>query len=824
MVILPRKKLLFEILLIAAFVVAVSIGVSLGLALAGTRNARADLQWGEIKPALPTKILDINDREITQFFGEEKRDIISITDVPQSLINALLTREDQHFYSHHGFRFQSILRAAFNIVTGQFVSGASTITQQLAGKLFADRTEFSLKRKLVELWWAIQLERQYTKSEILEMYMNEMPFGAGTQGVEAASKFFFGHGVKDITLAESAMLVIQLARPGFYSPIKYPDRAMKMQKKILDDMVRLKYCSKEEADASLQDFWARHDYTRSSSASPYFEREDKARYFSEYVRSQLEDMLFGSVNILKDGLVVHTTLNLDYQKEADRIMGEGIDNINEKYLKSSGNSASYANASFLPLIDMITSTFNIDGLQYRQSSAKAKWKSYYVKNVNPVVDLVSSLFSLEGAQNVASAGYLSAQFTARRTQVQGALISLDSHKGYILAMVGGREWKSTDQFNRAASGQVEPGSAFKPMYYSAAIDSRKFTAATMILDKPVVFTSPDGRPYEPQNYKGQFHGRVLLRDALAESMNIPSLVVLDTVGFDAAIQRASRMLGITDPAEIVRVFPRYYPLGLGVLPVSPLQMARAYAVFANQGREVVPITIRYIEDRNGKIILEPEKELRAQQARKGDAAQIMSPQTAYIMTSILESTIAEGSLQGITGILTDLNKRPMAAKTGTTQNWSDAWTVGFTPQITTAVWFGFDQGNRSLGVNLTGALAAGPIWARYMKAIHKGVPPEKFPRPESGLVTVNVSASSGLLPTKYSKKVIPEIFLAGTEPKTFDEIDEYESVRGQDIQDNLMKSQLGGGMLPSNPDVNLPPLDDKAPDSGTPDSGNPLLD
>ncbi len=824
MIEIPRKKLLFEVLLIAAFVGAITIGITLGLVLAATRNAKRDLQFGEHKSALPTRILDINDREITQFFGEEKREIISITDVPPHLIDALLTREDQHFYSHHGFRIQSIFRAAFNIVTGQYFSGSSTITQQLAGRLHADRTDISLRRKLVELWWAIQLERQYTKDEILEMYMNEMPFGAGTQGVETASKFFFGHGVKDISLAESAMLAIQLARPGFYSPIKYPDRAKKMQKKMLDEMVKLKYCTRIEADVSFQDFWDRHNFTRDSSTSAYIERQDKARYFSEYVRGQLEDMLFGSVNILKDGLAVHTTLNLDYQAAADQIMRDGIDDINARYLKMAGNRSAYADASFLPVIDALSMAFNIEDFKYRDKSLKGKWRGYYVKQLNPVIDLVSTLFSLEGLQNVVAAGYASAQLATRQTQVQGALVTLDSRKGHILAMVGGREWKATDQFNRATSGQVEPGSSFKPLYYSAAIDSRKFTAATMILDEPVVFISPDGKPYEPKNYKGKYHGRVLLRNALAESMNIPSLRILDAIGFDAAIQRSSRMLGITDPAEIVRVFPRYYPMGLGIITVSPLQMARAYATFPNQGREIQPISIRYIEDRNGKIILEPEKEIRAQQARKGDTAQIMSPQTAYIMTSILESTIDEGSLGGILGILEPLSKRPMAAKTGTTQNWSDAWTVGFSPQLTTAVWFGFDQGNRSLGTQLTGALAAGPIWAKFMRIAHKGLPQEEFAKPETGLVTVNVSASSGLLPTNFSKKIIPEIFLAGTEPKIFDEIDEYDTIRQQDIRDNIRNSLLGGGASSGNIDQGLPSLDDADPNSGTPQSGNPLLD
>ena len=816
-----RKKPLFEILLGVAFLGAIVIGVSLGLALAATRTIQRREAFGEHNPALPTRILDINDRPITEFFGDEKRELVTIDQAPPHLLEALLTREDRNFYSHHGFSVRGLLRAIFKIVTGQYVSGASTITQQLAGRLYADRSDISIRRKLVELWWAIQMERRYTKREILEMYLNEMPFGHNTQGVGAASDFFFHKPVQEVTLAESAMLVIQLAKPGLYSPIKNPQRAQKLQREILSQMVQLGYVTRKEADASFDEYWARWDPTRTGTA--FSEREDKAPYFSEYIRGQLDELLFGSYDYLKDGLVVHTTLNLDYQKVADRIMADGIEDVNTRYLALANNRVTFSNAAYLPIIDLLGLAFNVDDLMYRNRGEKSKAKAYYTRQLNPVVEMVTGMFSLERVQEVVTAGFDSSLLATKKTQVQGALVAIDSRKGYILAMVGGRKFERTDQFNRATSAQVEPGSAFKPLYYSAAIDSRTFTAATMILDAPVIFTNADGTAYEPLNYKGKWHGRVLLRNALAESMNVPSLKVLDGIGFDAAIQRASRMLGIVDPAEIERVFPRYYPLGLGVIAVSPLQMARAFATFPNEGREVVPLAIRYIEDRNGKIILEPEKELRARASRKGEAAQIMPPQTAFIMTSILQSTVREGTLAGVTGILEDIRKRPMAGKTGTTQNWSDAWTVGFSPQITTAIWYGFDEGNRSLGTELTGAAVAGPAWARFMKEVHANLPAEQFARPESGLVSVNVSATSGLLPTAFSKSVITEVFLTGTEPRAFDQIDEYNSASAETIEKNLQSSLLGTSLLGGG-DTGLPPLDTVAPDGETPMTGNPLLD
>jgi penicillin-binding protein 1A len=821
----PRRRSLFEILLITAFAVALVLGVSLGLALAATRNISVKEQFGDHRPALPTRILDIHDREITEFFGDQNRELVTIDEVPQHLVDALLTREDRNFFSHHGFSFRGLLRAMFNIATGQYISGASTLTQQLAGRLYANRSDISIRRKLVELWWAIQMERRYTKQEILQMYLNEMPFGHNTQGVQAASKFFFKHPVQEDTLAESVMLVIQLAKPGLYSPIRNPQRARKLQRLLLDQMVGLGYVTKQEADSSFNEYWSKYDYTRPNSTA-YFERQDKAPWFSEYIRNQLDDLLFGSYDILTDGLVVHTTLNLDYQKAAEERMKKDIEDVNNRYLALANSRINFSNAQFLPMIDMLGLGFNIDELMYRNRNASGNAKRLYAKNINPVVELATSLFSMNRPQEIVAAGNAAGLNVTRRTQVQGALVSIDPSNGYILAMVGGKEF-GVDQFNRATMAKVEPGSAFKPLYYSAAIDSRKFTPATMILDAPVVFTNPDGTLYQPLNYKGEWHGRVLLRDALAESMNVPSLKILDGIGFDAAIQRASRMLGITDPAEIEKTFPRYYPLGLGIITVSPLQMARAFSVFANAGREVVPVSIRYIEDRNGKIILEPAKETMAQESRKGDAAQIMSPQTAYIMTSLLQSTIKEGTLGGV-GNLLDIwsdKGQPFAAKTGTTQNWSDAWTVGFSPYMTTAVWYGFDQGNRSLGTELTGAAIAGPTWAKYMKEVHKNLPVRPFSRPESGLVSVEVSATSGLLPTAYTKKTIKEIFLAGTEPKTFDEIDEYNANRAEAIEQNLrnslINSNMGGGENP------IAPIAVPAPDATTPATsgkGNPLLD
>ncbi len=823
---MPEKSRLVTLILLGAgFLIAVTLGITLGLILGATRNIQQAGSLQEHKPALPTQILDRNGELVTEFFSEEKRELVSIDQLPRHLIDALLTREDRDFYKHRGFRLWYIIRAAMDIVTGRSFRGGSTLTQQLAGYLYADRKDISIKRKLVELWWALQLERDLTKNEILEQYLNTMYFGHNTYGVEAASQFYFKHSARDLTVAESAMLVIQLASPGRYSPINHPNRAKKLQEEILAQMVSLGYTPKEEAERSFQEYWSGYDYTRSNLTSAWFEREDKAPYFSEYVRQRLEEQLLGSMDLYKEGLIVHTTLDLSMQKTADQVMEKWIQVVNNQHQAQAASRLSVADATFLPIVDLLSLAFNIEGIRFAGAKQRSRGLVQFLDSVNPVMDLSASLFGLDGLKLASQAAYAKDALRSKKTKVEGALVAIESTTGRVLAMVGGRQFEATNQFNRAVQSKVQPGSAFKPLYYSAAISSRKLTPASMIVDAPVVFWNDDNTAYIPLNFKGEWKGRVLLRQALEHSMNVPSLKVLDTIGFDAAIERASRMLGITDPTEIELVFPRKYPLGLGIITVSPLEMAQAFATFPNQGRAVEPVAILSVEDRNGRILLEPEKELRSEQMRSGRAQQIMPPQDAYVMTSLLQGVVAEGTLRGAAEWVGGFG-RPIAGKTGTTQNWSDAWTVGFTPQITTAIWFGFDERGYSLGINQTGATSAGPAWAEFMKAAHENLPVTDFSRPATGLVEVGVCAKSGKLPTKYCNEgIIKEIFLAGTEPREFCDLHPFEQERNEALKQTIKNSLLMGGELDQGgsgqPDIQDLLNLDQPP---TPDSGNPLLD
>ncbi|MDR0449707.1 MAG: penicillin-binding protein, partial [Treponema sp.] len=480
----------------------------------------------------------------------------------------------------------------------------------------------------------------------------------------------------------------------------------------------------------------------------------------------------------------------------------------------------------------------------------------YTKTVNPIVDMAALVFGLQDLKILTNAGFGELKASTEQNMVEGALISIENETGYITAIIGGSKYDESNQLIRATQGNIQPGSSFKPLYYSAAIDSRKLTPTSLIYDVPVVFHNEDGTPYIPLNFRGEWKGSVLLYEALAHSMNVPSLKVLDTIGFDAAIDRAAKLLDITDPDQIRRSFPRVYPLGLGIISASPLRMARAFAVFANQGRNVTPIAIRSVENRNGQLVLDPEREVRVRQQRMGDAFQVISPQNAYIMTSMLKKTVEMGTLYNPSGwgskfTFKDANgknfRMPMAGKTGTPQNWSDAWTVGYSPYYTTAIWFGFDRPGNSLGVNLTGSTLAGPVWADYMREIHQGLPYRDFVRPASGLINVTVCAKSGLLITEACNQgelTLP--FLEGTQP------DQYCNIHGNTVYSsrdsiNIMAASAltinDGALIDSlpMPSLNLDLLP-AAPNSGaqgaagrsasrrglplteTLNPGNPLLD
>ena len=770
---MTKVKVSGIILLVLLLLNAVIFGCFMGWSISETQNVKNSEFITEFETALPTKLLDINGEIITEFASDEKREIIAYQNLPQHLIDALITREDRIFFSHNGFSFKSIMRAVVGKLTGKSLGGGSTLTQQIAGTLYCDRSEISYARKLKELWWAFQMERRYSKNEILEIYLNKIYFGGGTYGVNAASKYYFGHGATEITPAESAILVIQLSNPAYYNPFEHPNRAMDRQKGVLDAMVEAGFLDADEAEQSFEDYWANFDYTRTST-SAYFMRADKAPWFSEYVRRELGGLIYGSDDIYTSGFTVNTTLDLGHQQIAEEVMQKYIDNANKKYQQDQSSKSKLAGKQYVPVGEMIALLFNIPGLKVSEQRAENRANSEYINDVNPVLDIISLMTGAEDLKvdiiNKATALY---KLEKAKTTIEGTMVAINHENGYIDALVGGSKFDAGNQFIRATQALVQPGSTFKPLYYSAAIDTREYTPATVISDTPVVFHTADDKPYIPLNYNDEWEGDVLLYRALIRSMNIPSLKILDGIGFDAAIDRATALLGIPREEIDARGFTPGYPLGLGVCSVHPIEMARAFGIFANGGKEITPIAVRNVEDKSGNIKFNPEVDIKKAQEEKGDDIQIISPQTAFVMTKMLEQTLRNGgTLQSVEydGWLhyVDENGRrwamPAGGKTGTTQNWAAIWTCGISPYYSSTFWFGFDRPGQSLGTSLTGGMFAGHAWGEYFHRVHQDLPYKDWVKPASGVVRCRVCADSGMLLTDNCEYSTAQWFLAGTQP------------------------------------------------------------
>lgn len=754
------------------FLSTIVFGVALGWGLSETKNVINSEYITSFDTALPTKLLDINGELITEFASDEKREIISLNMLPQHMIDALITREDRIFYSHHGFSIKAILRAVVGKLTGRSLGGGSTLTQQIAGTLYCDRTEMSITRKIKELWWAIQMERRYSKDEILELYLNKIYFGGGTYGVNAASKYYFGHSATEITPAEAAILVIQLSNPAFYNPFDYPNRAMERQRDVLNSMVQEGFLTREVADESFDEFWSKFDYTRTSS-SAYLMRDDKAPWFSEYVRRELGNLIYGSENIYTSGFTVNTTLNLAHQEAAQKSMDKYIARANQLYQKDHSARSNIAGSTYIPMTELLSLLFNLPGIKVSEQRAESISNATFLNEVNPILDVFSLMFGIDNLKvSIVNRANQKTKLQNEKTTIEGTMVSLENETGYINALVGGSKFDQENQFIRAVQSKIQPGSTFKPLYYTEAIDSRKFNPSTLISDTPVVFHTADGTPYIPQNFKGEWEGNVQLWYALVRSMNIPSLKVLDGIGFNAAISRAISLLGIPDEEVSSRGFVPGYPIGLGVCSVRPIEMARAFSVIASGGKEITPIAIRTVEDKNGNVILNPEKDIRQAQQAKGENIQVISPQTAFVMTKLLEQTVNNGGTLSAQSWKFDYKTEdgkkytmPSGGKTGTTQNWADAWTVGFTPYYTSAFWFGFDKPGQSLGLHITGATLAGFAWGDYMRAINRDLIPKDFPQPPSGVIQATVCSTSGqILTPECGSHQTTQWFLTGTQP------------------------------------------------------------
>ncbi len=748
--------------LLKALILIITIGLLtiIGLYFYITHNIPQIKTISDYRPNLATRIFSSDGKLIGEFFYE-RRYLTPYEKFPKHLIYAFLAAEDDRFFEHKGIDFLSIVRAFIkNIKARQVVQGGSTITQQVTKSLLLS-PEKSVSRKIKEAILAYRLEKNLSKHEILYIYLNHIYLGHGAYGVGAASEVYFDKPVEDLSLAESALLAGLPQAPSRYSPIKHPDLARKRQLYVLRRMYEEGYISLEQMNMAEREVL---HFIRKRPAI------DASQYFTEYI-GQLLIKRYGKERVYRGGLNVYTTLDLDLQIAANKAVDRGLRELDKRegfrgpigaqHVDVLLDSVSTDKQAFKKgdIVKAIVISRNNTGYGLILIKEKASaylsyenmaWASRILVNPATMETKRVSPESLLKKGDIIWVRLISMDKKTGKWDValeqeplvQGALLAMDIHSGYVKVMVGGRDFNKS-QFNRAIQARRQPGSAFKPIIYAAALDSG-FTPATVIIDAPVVLPTPGkDTPWKPKNYKGTFFGPTRLRTALEHSINLVTIKVLEKVGVKKVIQYARR-LGIES-----HLSPNL-SLALGSSGVSLLELVRAYAAFGNGGYKVEPIFITRIEDSYGNLIEENTPKL----------TPALSPQTAYLVTSLLEGVIKRG-----TGRRLRVLKRAIAGKTGTTNDLKDAWFVGFSPFTAVGVWVGFDD-LKPLGKKETGSRAAAPIWLYFMQKALKREPKEDFKIP-NGIVFARIDPKTGLLSPPGSKNAFFECFKEGTAPKRY---------------------------------------------------------
>jgi len=717
----------------------------------------------DYRPDTVTSVFSDDGRKIGEFY-KERRIVIPLSQMPAELIAAFVSAEDSRFREHPGIDMVSIVRAFIkNFKAGTIVQGGSTITQQVT-KSFLLTPERTYKRKLKEAILAYRIEKKFTKDEILYLYLNQIYLGHGAYGVESASENYFGKHVKDLNLAECSMLAGLPQAPSRYSPFRFPKRAKQRQIYVLNRMKEEGHITNLEVTEAIDlklDIKSRKNW--------FIER---VPCYTEHVRRYVKKN-YGENAIYTQGLQIHTAVNIELQKigrdavnkgliELDRRTGYRgplknipalqIEDFCAEISEKIGNQLLEKGESYQGVVLNIDDENSLTTVRVGDFTGVIKLEAmtwarkpdpeiaYYetkitkpsqvfkpgdiieVKLLNDIVEEKELEFSLE-----------------QEPVVQSALLSIETETGHVKTMIGGRDYRDS-QFNRAYQSRRQPGSAFKPVIYAAALD-KGYTAASVILDSPVVYEDTERDfIWKPHNYKEKFFGPTLFREAMVKSRNIVTIKILQDIGIDYAIDYAGRL-------GIISNMNRDLSIALGSSGLSLLEIVNAYSVFSNLGYFIEPVFITKIYDRDGNL-LETSKLIRKK---------VIDMSTAYIMTNILESVVQSG-----TGWRIKALKRPVAGKTGTTNDLFDAWFLGYTPRYTTGVWVGLDQeaplGNQKQ-VQEQQARSGLILWQNILE----GKPAKTFNVPE-GIVFAKIDAKTGLLPIKESEKTIFECFKEGTVP------------------------------------------------------------
>lgn len=686
--------------------------VAAGVGFFGLRALSRDLpspaRLQTIEPAIKTLVFSADGDTLREYY-RQNRVPVRLEEIPRGLIQAVLATEDRNFYEHYGITLRGFARAALvNLRSGRVSQGGSTLTMQLARSLFLHHRR-EITRKLREILLALQIERSYTKDEILEMYLNTIYFGPA-YGVEAASQSFFAKSVRDLSPAEYTFLAGVLNNPGYYSPFRHLERAYARRAVVLGNMVSEGHLTREEAEAIGQ-----------TEVEIVQDREADhiAPYFVESIRQYLENH-YGIKKLYEDGLRVYTTLDARMQRIAEEEL--------ERHLVKMEKAEGY-------------------------------------ENTRAVFDSLNAESEEELAPH-----YL-----------QGALVAMDAVTGEVKAMIGGRDF-DVSKFNRATQAERQPGSVFKPFLYSAALQ-RGWHTASILLDAPVEVDTGSDELWRPVNFSGTFEGPVPLRHALAHSINVPAVRLILELGTQPVIEQARRM-GIR--SEI----PDVYSIALGAGEARLIDLTSAYSAFANHGIRTEPTLFTRIENARGEVLEE----------QRPFQEEVLDEATNYIMVDLMRTALKEGTGRSAAA---HGFRRDGAGKTGTTDRYTDAWFVGYTPDLVCGVWVGFDE-KIHMGHRKTGAVMALPIWARTMSRTLENQPESFFTRPD-GVVDRLVCVDSGQLPSQACFDVTQEIFVEGRVPTRVCEIhqpgmidvrehaEDFEAIDDRSSRDDEFDTGGGGG-------------------------------
>jgi len=759
-------KIVRYFLLVSVFIVISSICGLVGVYFYLGGNLPKISSLKDYRPSIITTVYSDDTRKIAEFF-KERRIVIPLSQMPEMLKKAFIAAEDARFHKHKGIDLLSIVRAFFkNIEAGAIVQGGSTITQQVTKSFFLT-PERSYSRKIKEAILAYRIDKKFAKNEILFLYLNQIYLGHGAYGVEAASENYFGKSAQELNLAECAILAGLPQAPSRYSPFRYPERAKQRQIYVLNRMVEEGFITNIQATEAINkelDIKPRKNW--------YIE---EVPVYTEHIRRHIAKK-YGDDILYKKGLKIYAAVNIEMQKIARGEIEKGLYALDkrqgyrgpikhlqpeeiESFSKELQTELEKApleegkitegvvievnnkNDTVVVRIGNTLGIIRIEDMRWaRKPDPEIAYFETRVQHPGEVLS-VGDVIHVKVKNKIFNTNrwWLDLEQVPK---AQAALLSIESETGYVKVMVGGRDFRES-QFNRAVQSRRQPGSAFKPIIYAAALD-KGYTPATMIIDSPIVYQDTEHDfTWKPRNYKEKFYGPTLFRNALAKSRNVVTIKILRDIGIDYAIDYA-RKLGIESKLN------RDLSIALGSSGVSLLELVRAYSVFNNSGYLVSPVFITKIVDRDGNVIEEssPVRE------------NVIEKNTAYIMTNLLEGVVKYG-----TGHRLKALNRPVAGKTGTTNHLHDAWFVGYTPRYTTGTWVGFDDED-SLGKSETGSRAASPIWLGFVRKVLEGKPIRVFQVPE-GVVFSKIDAETGLLPIPESKKTIFECFKEGTVPTEY---------------------------------------------------------